>query len=184
MVNSTAFVPYSFQSQTFWKSGLALLLGVIGISVLSQVSIPLPFSPVPLTGQTFAVTCVALLYGRRLGLMTALSYLGLGSLGLPVFANYQAGLGGPTTGYLVGMMAAVWVVGALADRGFALSFKKAMFASLLGTALTFGFGLIGLSYFVPSEALLFAGVIPFIPGELIKMTLAASMVSTLDRRAV
>jgi biotin transport system substrate-specific component len=165
------------------KTALQVTGGVIGLALLAQVSIPLPFTPVPLTGQTFGVYLLALLFGRKRGLATVAAYLAVGAAGAPVFALGQSGLSiGPTMGYLVGMLAAAFVVGGLADKGFNAKFPKAWLAAACGSVCVFTFGLIGLSFFVPTDALLMSGLIPFIPGDLIKTTLAASMAITFSKR--
>lgn len=157
--------------------------GTLALCLLSQLAIPLPFTPVPITGQTFVVALNALLLGRKRALAAFLIYAGIGSAGLPVFAMGTSGLHlGPTLGYLVGMAAATWVIGALADQGRTRTFIRAWLAAMLGSALIFAFGLVGLSVFVPAATVFKAGLIPFIPGDLIKMTLAASVASTVRKK--
>ncbi len=151
---------------------------VVFISLMAQVAIPLSFTPVPITGQTFAVAVVALSMGRRLGLVTVMTYLTLGVLGLPIFATAVTLA---SSGYLVGMALASALMGELADRGWTKSFKRAWLASAAGSVAVYLCGLIGLSFFVPLDGLLMAGFLPFIPGDLIKMTLAASIVSSTQR---
>lgn len=171
----------SFAKSRALKAALTVLLGVIALSALAQISIPLPFTPVPITGQTFGVTLIALFYGRKLGVATVASYLAVGAAGLPVFANWASGLTvGPTMGYLFGMLVSSFIVGTLADRGFTRSFLRAYVASLFGSLFIFGFGLAVLSFFVPKEMLLVSGLIPFIPGDLIKSALAALIASRSD----
>lgn len=153
---------------------ISIVAGIALISLLAQVIIPLPWTPVPITGQTFGVTLVALSWGRKRALAVILSYLALGGLGLPIFAAAKSGLlMGPTLGYLVGMIFSSMVVGYLADKGFTRSFGRSLVAAFSGSLLVFTFGVIGLSFFLPAEMLLTAGVLPFIPGDIIKNTLAA-----------
>src|SRR4030067_464514 len=94
---------------------LALMLGgSLLIGLAAQIQVVLPFSPVPVTGQTFAVLLLGALYGSRMGPATVATYLAMGGLGLPVFAGGAAGMArllGPTAGYLVGFILAAWVVG-------------------------------------------------------------------------
>lgn len=159
---------------------LSVLSGVLLISVLAQVIIPLSWTPVPITGQTFAVAFVALLWGSKRGGAIMSLYLAIGGLGAPVFAAGGSGLVfGPTLGYLVGMWLAAIVVGALADRGFTKSFGRALLAAYMGSALIFSCGVLGLSFFLPVESLVMAGVVPFLLGDLIKNLLAAGMVTRL-----
>ena len=180
---SEAYVPQliSKSEKKALVNALSILSGVLLISVLAQIAIPLPWTPVPITGQTFAVAFVALLWGaKRSGIIMSL-YLGLGAAGVPVFAMGSAGLVmGPTLGYLIGMWLASLVVGTLADRGFTNSFGKALVAAYMGSALIFSCGVMGLSFFVPSEALLMGGVVPFLMGDLIKNLLAAGLSTRLS----
>ncbi len=179
-MQTQAIVPFLIQKKNIKTKAkvISVCLGVGLMSALAQISIPLPFTPVPLTGQTFGVTLVSLLLGRKLGFSSVLGYLALGFVGLPVFASGKSGLLlGPTLGYLVGMGVASWVVGGLADHGFSCTFWKAFLAGCLGSLCVFTFGLIGLSFFVPFKGLFMAGLFPFIPGDILKTTLAAGIAS-------
>ena len=177
-MTSQALVPNTIAkaSNKFLTETVFFLLGVLALSLLAQIAIPLPWTPVPITGQTFGVALVALSWGRKRAFSIVLSYLALGAMGLPVFAMGKSGLAlGPTTGYLVGMMVASFVVGTLADIGFTKTFSKSLIAAFCGSLCTFTCGLIGLSLFVPNEALLTAGLLPFLPGDVIKNFLAATI---------
>lgn len=142
----------------------------------SYLSITLPFSPVPITGQTFGILLVAMALGRVRGMAVVMAYLLEGAMGLPVFAGGSAGIAkfvGPTGGYLVGFAASAYLVGYLADKGWDKSFVKTTIAMILGTALIFITGLAQLSFFVPSETLFTMGFTPFLPGAVIKIALAS-----------
>lgn len=153
---------------------LGLFVGVALISLLAQIAIPLPWTPVPITGQTLGVSLVALSWGARRAALVLLVYVLLGSLGAPIFALGKSGfMWGPTSGYLVGMVIASGAMGWLADRGMTHGFWSSLAAAYAGSFLTLGLGVWVLSYFVPSENLLLAGLWPFLPGDLIKNTLAA-----------
>ncbi len=160
-----------------WRIAL-VLGGTLLIAIAAQVAIPLPFSPVPVTGQTFAVLVVGAALGSRLGLVTVLAYLGEGALGLPVFAPGGApGLArlfGPTGGYLVAFAIAAFVVGWLAERGFDRDVPRCLAAMVAGQGVIYALGLAWLSQFVPPERVLAAGLYPFIPGDIVKLVLAAS----------
>ena len=168
-----------FRSSCSIVTHLAVIgLGVVFVSALAQVKIFLPWTPVPITGQTFGVLSLALLLGRKNALITTGLYLLAGFLGAPIFAGGVGGFSvGPTFGYLVGMLAASIVVGTLADRGWSSRFSTALVATLVGHLLIFGFGLLVLSYFVPRSHLLGAGLWPFLPGAGVKSLLAALIVS-------
>lgn len=148
--------------------------GVLLISLLAQIVIPLPWTPVPITGQTFAVSFVSLLWGSKRGFSVVSLYLLLGGLGLPIFAFGKSGfLLGPTAGYLVGMLVASAVVGFLADKGFSKRFFPSLAAAYIGSAIVFAMGVLGLSYFVPTKDLFIMGVLPFLFGDAVKNMLAA-----------
>ena len=93
--------------------------GVLALSLLAQVALPIPGSPIPVTGQTLGVLLIGTSYGATLGVTTFLTYLLIGLAGAPVFAGGAHGLSrltGATGGYLIGMLLASFVVGALAGR--------------------------------------------------------------------
>lgn len=155
---------------------IAFVAGVSLISLLAQVAITLPWTPVPITGQTFGVALVALSWGRQRAISIMLGYLSFGALGLPIFALGKSGLSiGPTLGYLVGMLLSSYVVGALSDNGYTTSLKKSLIAAFSGSVIIFSCGLIGLSFFVPGRLLIASGLLPFIPGDIIKNIIAASV---------
>lgn len=155
----------------------ATLVGTTLIALLAQISIPLSFTPVPITGQTFGVALISLLWGRARGTSSVFLYLLLGSCGLPVFAFAQSGLHwGPTSGYLVGMLFASYIMGSLADSGWTKSFARTWLAAFVGSCVIFSCGLVVLSFFVSTPALLLEGVLPFIPGDFVKTLLACFIV--------
>ncbi len=160
---------------------MLIVAGTALIAVCAHIAIPLWFTPVPITGQTFAVLLIGALYGSRRGVATMLAYLAEGAAGLPVFAPGQAGgagvahLFGPTGGYLLGFVVAAFIVGALAERGWDRSFGRSLIAMTIGTVAIFAVGLTWLSAFVGWGNVLATGLIPFIPGGIIKIILAASL---------
>lgn len=164
-------------------SVLVVFWGCASLTLLAQMTIPLPFTPVPVTGQTFGVLLLSLLFGFRLGLASVGLYLFGGLAGLPIFAMGKSGvLLGPTTGYLIGMFFAAALIGSLADRGWAKSFWKAFLACVAGSVLIYALGVFVLSFFLPSESLWMAGIAPFIVGDLIKSFVAASISYVTSRR--
>lgn len=183
--NSKAMVPsyvVKFDNQIL-ANVFAVFAGVLLLSLLSHVAIPLPFTPVPITGQTFAVTLISLLWGMKRATSIVLIYLAVGILGFPVFAFGASGaLVGPTAGYLLGMVGSSFVVGKLADMGFAKTFRKALLASYCGSLCVFTFGLLGLSFYAPTESLLYIGVFPFLLGDLIKNILASMIVASVEHK--
>jgi biotin transport system substrate-specific component len=182
MNTSKALVPSTItqRSNLALTSLLSVIAGVGLLALCAQIKIPLSWTPVPVTGQTFGVALLALLWGSRLSLATFTTYLVVGFLGAPVFAGGVSGLLiGPTFGYLIGMMFASWLIGKLSDVGWSRNFLKALGACYVGSLVTFTCGIIGLSFFIPADKLLMAGVIPFLPGDLIKNILAAFTTSRL-----
>ncbi|MBI2522193.1 MAG: biotin transporter BioY [Bdellovibrio sp.] len=184
-IQSQAVIPFliSGHHRRVLLNVLVVIGGSLLLALLAQVSFVLPFTPVPITGQTFGVAVLALGWGRKRALASFALYLSEGALGLPFFALGKSGLiFGPTIGYLLGMFIACGVVGHLADKGYAKTIKSAFACCLVGSCIIFSCGLIGLSFFVPAKALLVTGLLPFIPGDLIKSFAAASVVSTLSRK--
>ena len=176
MTTQTAAVYSLIKPANRWAEAV-LLVGFNALLVLcSYVSINLPFSPVPITGQTFGVLLIAMALGRLRGTAVVLAYLAEGAAGLPVFAGGTAGIikfAGPTGGYLIGFLASAWVVGYLADKGWDKKYYLSIAAMIIGTAIIFAFGLTWLSRWVPDSVLLATGFFPFLPGAVIKIALAA-----------
>ena len=158
-------------------SNLALIVGASLVTALAaQLEFRVPWSPVPITGQTFAVLLSGAVLGARRAFLAQLLYLVEGACGLPVFAGGAFGLvkfAGPTGGYLLAFPFAAAVTGALAERGWDRHFFTMLAAMLLGSSVIFASGLAVLSRFVPADQLLGAGLLPFLPGDLIKSSLAA-----------
>jgi len=160
----------------------AVLACVIGTALAAQVRIPLPFSPVPITLQTFAVLLGGALLGPWAGAGAQALYLTCGALGIPVFAASLSGLGGPTTGYLLAFPLAALVTGA----AFRTHHTALRIAGLVGaSALILGLGAAWLALFTgkPLAAALALGVVPFLPGDALKAT-AVWMLAGLWQRAV
>ncbi|TMQ69095.1 MAG: biotin transporter BioY [Candidatus Eisenbacteria bacterium] len=159
------------------RDTLLILAASVVTALAARVAIPLPWSPVPLTGQTFGVLLSGAVLGARRGFIAQLVYLAEGALGLPVFAGGAAGatiLAGPTAGYLLAFPLAAALTGALAERGWDRRYLSTLGALLGGSALVFAGGLAGLARFVPADRLLVTGLLPFVPGDLLKCALAAA----------
>lgn len=167
----------TFPRTATWLRDLFLIItGVILVAALAQVKIPLPFTPVPLTGQTFAVLLVGATLGSKRGAASLILYTALGALGLPFFAGGASGmayLSGPTLGYLVGFVIAVYLVGKLAERGLERNMRTSLIPFLVGTLTIYLFGAGWLAILFGIEKALALGVLPFLIGDLIKMILAA-----------
>jgi len=155
---------------------LALIIGgSLVIGVCAQIAVGYP---VPITAQTFAVLMIAALLGARRGTACLVAYLGEGAIGLPVFAQGKGGLvafGGPTGGYLVGFVVAAFVVGLLAEKGWDRKFRTTIPAMIIGNIIIYGFGLTWLGHLIGAKAALGTGLYPFIPGDILKIVLAAAL---------
>ncbi len=150
--------------------------GSLVIGLCAQIAFWLPFSPVPVTGQTFAVLILASLLGARRGSLSVIAYILEATAGLPFFASGRSGvvvLLGPTGGYLVGFIAASYIIGRLAERGWDRKIWTTLLAMVFGNIAIYICGLIRLSYFVGiSKRLLIQGLYPFIFGDIVKIFLA------------
>ena len=155
---------------------------VVGFSLLTaaaaQVAVPLPWTPVPLTGQTFAVLLTGALLGPRLGALAMLAYLAEGAAGLPFFRGGAGGvthLAGPTAGYLFAFPAAAYVTGYFAERGWDRRFVTAAAAMALGSLVILGCGWAWLTFLSGDAAQAFRlGVGWFLVGDVVKVALAAA----------
>ena len=158
--------------------------GALFLALLAQIAIPVPGSPVPVTGQTLGVLLLATAYGANMGATTFALYLLIGIAGAPVFANRGFGIErliGPTGGYLIGMFIASWVLGALAGRKWDQRLRTALVTMLIGSLIIFTFGLIWLQQYTGKDwAWTFsAGLTPFIFGEILKIAIAGTALPTV-----
>jgi biotin transport system substrate-specific component len=180
-----------FPRSTALTQGLFVAAGVAFIALLAQISIPVPGSPVPVTGQTLAVLLIGTTYGARLGVLTFATYLLAGVAGAPIFAPSATSanhgidrLIGATGGYLVGMLIASLVLGYLADRKADQKFRTSFPALLLGDAIIFTFGLLWLQRTLDLSwsKTIAAGFTPFILGEALKIAITATSLPLVWRR--
>lgn len=161
-----------------------VLGGALLITLSAQVRIPLPFSPVPITGQTFAIMLIAATYGSVRGASTVLAYLAMGLSGLPVFASAAPGIGAlvsPTAGYMLGWIPATYVVGALSERGASRSPWTMAASMVIASFIIFAMGALWLGPYVGWNHVISTGVLPFLPGDAIKIALAMIALPTAWR---
>ncbi|MED3550700.1 biotin transporter BioY [Cytobacillus praedii] len=162
----------------------ALFAAIIG--VLAQITIPLPL--VPITGQTLAIGLAATILGSRYGTLSVLLYLIIGSTGVPVFAELSGGISklvGPTGGFLVGFVPAVFIIGFYMEKtGF--TFKNAMIANTIGMIITLAFGTtwLKISADLTWTQALAGGFTPFLGVGLIKAALASWIGIIIRKRLV
>lgn len=162
-------------------------LVIVGATMLLAVSakIQVPFWPVPMTMQTFVVLMLGASLGARLAGITVLTYLVEGAVGLPVFAGGAglAYLAGPTGGYLYGFLVAAVCVGRLADKGFGRSLLTTLACFVIGEVIVFALGAGWLATLIGVDKALSVGLIPFLPGEAVKVALACAVLPTVWRVA-
>ena len=167
----------------------AVMFVTLFTAVAAQISIPLPFTPIPFTFQPMVVLVGAAALGARLGMTSQILYLALGIAGLPMFAaspslpQGAARLLGPTGGYLMAYPFAAFVAGWLAERGFDRRYFTAMFAMTCGLAVVFAGGVLWLVIVArPADGLagaLAIGFTPFVAADLVKVLVAAGVMPSL-----
>ncbi|WP_406139869.1 biotin transporter BioY [Streptomyces sp. NBC_01089] len=154
---------------------IALVLGGAALTgIAAQIAVPIPGSPVPVTGQTFAALLVGASLGARRGFLSLAVYALVGMAGMPWFADGKAGPGGATFGYVLGMLLASAVVGALARRGGDRSVLRTAGTMVLGSAIIYAVGVpyLALTTGMSASAAIAAGLVPFLIGDALKAALA------------
>jgi biotin transport system substrate-specific component len=151
--------------------------GSLLIAALAQIEIPLPFTPIPITGQTFGVLLIGAALGSKRGVAALLLYFVEGALGLPFFAGGASGMGiltGATAGYLVGFVISAYIVGLLAERGLERSVRTSIIPFLVGTIIIYICGVAWLAVVLGGVGkAITAGVLPFLVGDAIKLVAAS-----------
>ncbi len=179
------FVSEAVVSQILLVVGYAAIIGLT-----AQIVIVLPFTPVPITGQTFGVLVGAMVLGSRRAVAGSLLYLGLGLLGIPWFAGSSGGLkvvSTPTFGYLLGFVLASFVVGTLAEKGLDRKLLGTLGVMVVGNLLIYilGAGWLAFVSGLGVKDALILGVLPFLIGDGLKALLADVLLPTtwkvLDR---
>lgn len=188
-IDRTKYDVFRWRYELSVPKKLALAIGVAGLTgLLAQTRILLPWSPVPVTGQTFAVLLAGVLLGRWWGGISLAIYAGVGAAGLSWFSGWSGGLGhlaGPTGGYVIGFILAALFLGYFTDtyirsRSFLSMLALMLFANFV---LIYVPGLLQLGLWVRSvtgepvtfTTLLGMGAIPFIPGDITKAVMAAAI---------
>ena len=163
------------------KAGL-VILGTVLLAISAKIQVP--FWPVPMTMQTFVVLIIGMAYGSRLGACTGALYLIEGLVGLPVFAKGAgfAYITGPTGGYIIGFIVAMYVVGLLAERRWDRSVLQIIGAMLIGEIIIFALGGFWLATIIGLSKAIAGGLTPFLLAEIFKIALAASTVPFIWKR--
>lgn len=175
------FAPSVLSGRVLPRSKVVAVVAVVGFALLTAVAaqwvIPLPFTPVPITGQTFAVLLSGAALGTRLGGASQVLYLFMGLVGLPVYAESGSGIdtfSGGSGGYLVGFVFAAALVGKLAERKQDRNVGTTVSTFLAGSAVIYAFGVAGLmvNFDMGLNAAILAGVAPFVFGDVLKAAAA------------
>ena len=166
-------------------------LKVIACSVIiaagAQLELKLPYTPVPITGQSLSVVIAGLTFGRKIALTGAFAYLCEGIIGLPVFSGGGSGIhhfAGPTGGYLIGFLPAAFVAGLARDKGITRTPIGVFLTVLASSVPIFAIGVLKLALTIGNlSAALQAGLYPFIPGDFIKALLASMLTPIVTAKA-
>lgn len=167
-----------------WDIGLIVAFGTL-MAAFARIAVYLPFTPVPITGQTLGVLLTGALLGSRRGGLAMLAYLAEGIAGLPVFAGGNSAwspssmgppvIVGPSAGYLYSYPLVAFLVGWLAERGWDRNVWRAAAAMALGEIVIYTVGVPWLAAYVGVDSALILGLLPFIPGDVIKLVIAAAV---------
>lgn len=186
-ISSTATLRGALIARSTMATKIALVAGGAAfLALMAQISIAVPGSPVPVTGQTLGALLLGSAYGASLGFTTFATYLIVGFLGAPVFASGAHGLSritGATGGYLVGMLLASLITGYLAGRKWDQKIATVIPTMLFGDVIIFAAGLIWLHHSIHANwaTTYTLGFSPFILGEVIKIAIASTTMPTLWR---
>lgn len=158
------------------------------ICILSPWSINIPISPVPIAFANLAIYIAVFTIGWKKATISTIIYLLIGMVGVPVFSNFGSGIGkllGPTGGYLIGYIFVTVVGGYLIDRFYEKKWMRFL-GLVIGTVILYAFGTVWLIYVMKMSFIggLWAGVIPYIPGDLIKMLIAVLLGSTIRSQLI
>ena len=160
-----------------WAGQIALVvMGSVVVAWLAQISIPLPWTPIPVTGQTLGVLLVGGALGGWLGGASLLLYLVEGAIGLPVFAPHaSSAILGATGGYLVGFILMAATVGWLAERGWDRSLMRSIGAMAIGELVLYAIAVPWLGFYVGFGRAIPLGFVPFISGDALKLLIAGGL---------
>jgi len=186
-ISSTATLHSAFISRSTATTKIALVVGGVAfLALMAQISVPVPGSPVPVTGQTLGALLLGSAYGATLGFTTFASYLIIGFIGAPIFASGTHGFAhftGATGGYLFGMLLASAITGYLAGRKWDQKIATVIPTMLIGEVVIYAAGLFWLHHSIHATwgTTFKFGFRPFILGEVIKIAIASTAMPTLWR---
>jgi biotin transport system substrate-specific component len=191
MSQSKVLADRIFPAESLAADAVRIVAATILLALCAHIVIPLPWTPVPITGQTFGVLLVGILLGARRGALAVALYLLEGAAGLPVFQPLGVPgylrFAGPTAGYLISYPFAAWLTGWLSERTPkpntpALNTAKLTAALIAGESIIFlgGCAWLASGLHLGWSKALSLGAIPFLPGELIKMSLILAAVGSFE----
>ncbi len=171
------------KTNAWLKDLFSVLLGSFILAIFANITIPLPFTPVPIVTQNCIAILVGIFLGPKKGALSVLAFFIQGAIGMPVFAKMTSGYGiflGPTGGYLTGYLISAFVAGIISKSKTSLNLALAMAA---GICCQYAFGLSQLSYFVGLKNVLQLGFYPFIIGDLLKIAVSHQVLIRLFKKS-
>ncbi|MEY2965220.1 MAG: biotin transporter BioY [Candidatus Nanopelagicales bacterium] len=159
------------------RQAVLVVGGAAFVGLAAQIAVPLPFTPVPLTLQTFAVLLAGAALGSLRGIMAMSLYAVAGMVGVPWFAEGSSGFALASFGYILGFIVAAGIVGRIAEHGATLSAWRTAGLMIIGNLAIYSIGVTWLKYAIDSTwvTALQLGVVPFLIGDALKIALAAGL---------
>lgn len=166
-----------FASRTAIAQIALVVGGAAFVGIAAQIAIPLPFTPVPLTLQTFAVLLVGASLGSLRGALSMVVYLLAGMVGVPWFAEGSSGFSSASFGYILGFIVAAFIVGRLAERGASTTALRSAGLMVVGNIAIYAVGVTWLKFAIDVDwpTAMSLGVVPFLIGDAVKIALAAGL---------
>jgi biotin transport system substrate-specific component len=166
-----------FASRTAIAQIALVVGGAAFVGIAAQIAIPLPFTPVPLTLQTFAVLLVGASLGSLRGALSMVVYLLAGMVGVPWFAEGSSGFASASFGYILGFIVAAFIVGRLAERGASTTALRSAGLMVVGNIAIYAVGVTWLKFAIDVDwaTAMSLGVVPFLIGDAVKIALAAGL---------
>jgi biotin transport system substrate-specific component len=164
-------------TQTWVRNLILVVGGAAFVGLSAQIAIPLPFTPVPLTLQTFAVLVTGAALGSLRGVLSLTIYAVAGVLGIPWFAEGSSGFSSPSFGYIIGFILAALIVGRIAEHGATQSVARSAGLMLVGNLVIYAVGVCWLKFAIDADwaTAIALGLTPFVVGDAIKIAAAAGL---------
>jgi biotin transport system substrate-specific component len=179
----SSYAAIRIESHSSLKNLFLVMGATLLIALSGQISIPLPFTPIPLALQGHTCLLMAALLGRRLGSLSVALFLFMGTVGLPVFSLGGAGLPillGPRGGYLMGYLLAAWITGTLIERKHTSTPGLKTLAMCVGNLVIYACGLPQLALFVGAGKVIVLGMLPFLAGDLVKLFISYRLMKSVS----